>query len=181
VYPGRRHSAHGGGAQPRHSGQCVEPTIQSEGMFTSYQSINMAQDLVRCFEEFAKLVRLYQVRRRGSSESHLTHPPQSEIPTLLAGLQELSANRGQEAPADNINDSEHPDPVSVTTDEGVRTPPLPERGDQSADQPDSSDHVGEHTRKLKCPHPDCEEEKQTFSRTQDLERHYALRAAPILE
>lgn len=100
-----------------------------------------------------------------------------EIATFISRLQDLVSHHGVE-PNHCQSIDENCQEVSRAS-QRVKSLRSAE-GDASAPSVfiDNSTRV-EQKPELECPHGDCQEEPPTFSRKQDLERHYALRAEPF--
>ena len=96
-----------------------------------------------------------------------------ELTTLLTGVQSLVLHHSLEHEQSTLVDDNmhHLNTIRNTTYESL--PSMNWTENLPAGQPDLVDK--NRTGRFRCPHEDCEDEQQTFSRQQDLERHYAIR------
>ncbi|KAF4435391.1 hypothetical protein F53441_13514 [Fusarium austroafricanum] len=101
-----------------------------------------------------------------------------EITALLARAQDLLLHRGSLtkpfAPLDDVDRQSQPAASGGhqgTALLGWENEAIPATVEA---EPNGQGNATRGTTRIQCPHKDCDDEEQTFSRPQDLDRHYAL-------
>ncbi|KAF5017717.1 hypothetical protein F66182_10331 [Fusarium sp. NRRL 66182] len=101
-----------------------------------------------------------------------------EITALLARAQDILLHRGlltkPFAPVDHVDGQSQPAASGEhqgTALVGWENEAMPATVEA---EPNGQGNAARGTTRIQCPHKDCEDEEQTFSRPQDLDRHYAL-------
>lgn len=107
-----------------------------------------------------------------------------EITALLARAQDLLSHHGSLAkplaPLDDVSWQRQPAASHMDRDValGWEKESVPTTVET---EPNGSGNATRDAIRLECPHNDCDGELQTFSRWQDLERHYALRTELVVQ